>query len=180
MNGDPNQTSTKLRMKAIDIIRSMKRPMATHEIESWIRENDDQLATLINSKCSDYVRIILSVTQDNLIVKFKSLLPIEGVDKRSTFYGLLDETYSSDWVRCNGKSNRQIKKSSSIKKVATNVPKPQKPKQSEQSTPQSPSFEYSPEETNDDFLPMANIFEGIDLEAEWNQSPYMDTINFGF
>lgn len=99
MNGDPNQTSTKLRNAAVEVIKEKKRPLASHKIETWIRENDKQLSDLISSKCSDYVRIILSVTQDNCIVKYKSLQPVPGVDKRSTFYGLADANYSpSEWT----------------------------------------------------------------------------------
>ena len=99
MNGDPNQTSTKLRNKALEIIREVGRPMASHEIANWIREHDLELADLLKEKCSDYVRIILSVTQDSAIVKYKSLTPIPGVDKRSTFYGLSDQQYRKDeWI----------------------------------------------------------------------------------
>lgn len=99
MNGDPNQTSTKLRLKAIDVIKNSKRPLASHEIQDWIRENDEELYKLISQKCSDYVRIILSVTQDSPIIKYKSLTPIQGVDKRLTFYGLMDKNYNkNEWA----------------------------------------------------------------------------------
>lgn len=107
MNGDPNQTSTKLRNAAVEIIKIKQRPLASHEIEAWIRENDKPLADLIAVKCSDYVRIILSVTQDSCVVKYKSLLPIPGVDKRSTFYGLIDGGYNpSEWIPVGAKANR--------------------------------------------------------------------------
>ena len=174
MNGDPNQTSTKLRLKAIDVIRQAKRPLATHEIANWVRTNDPELYSLIQSKCSDYVRIIISVTHDGLIVKYKSLVPVEGVDKRSTFYGLSDEKYSPEWVRCNGKSNRHIRRSSYNKKPAAAQ---QKQATQRKTQIQIPKKEFT--QKNDDYVPLTSIFEGIDFEAEWNQSPYMDPVNFG-
>lgn len=124
MNGDPNQTSTKLRAVAVDVIKMRERPLASHEIETWIRENDKHLADLISSKCSDYVRIILSVTQDNCIVKYKSLIPIPGVDKRSTFYGLSDGNYNqSEWVQINAKPTK-VKKIVSKKPTQFLIPTP--------------------------------------------------------
>ena len=107
MSGDPSQTSTKLRAKAVEIIRNAERPLASHEIENWIRENDPFLTKLIKEKCSDYVRIILSVTQDAAIAKYKSLVPVPGVDKRSTFYGLTEKEYKKDeWALLTGKQTR--------------------------------------------------------------------------
>ncbi|EAX90150.1 hypothetical protein TVAG_413190 [Trichomonas vaginalis G3] len=104
MNQDPNQTSTKLRIAAAKFIKNRQRPMTSHEIETLIRENDKELSKVINSKCSDYVRIILSITQDNNIIKFRSLQPIQGIDKRSTFYGLSDVNYdSTKWTVASNK-----------------------------------------------------------------------------
>lgn len=127
MSGDPNQTSTKLRNAAIELIKERKRPMASHEIEKWVRENDKSLCHLISSKCADYVRIILSVTQDNYLIKYKTLIPIPGVDKRSTFYGLVDGSYdSNEWVPIVPKSPKQKKVSS--KKISSPEYKPIKNK----------------------------------------------------
>lgn len=128
MNGDPNQTSTKLRTTAVELIKMKQRPLASHEIETWIRENDKTLADLISAKCSDYVRIILSVTQDNCIVKYKSLQPIPGVDKRSTFYGLIDGKYNpSEWTPLNMKPSKNRKAAAKRPQpVPYQPPKPQK------------------------------------------------------
>ena len=159
MSGDPNQTSTKLRQKAIEIIRNSDRPLASHEIETWVRENDPELAELIQKKCSDYVRIILSVTQDVKIVKFKSLGPIPGVDKRSTFYGLSEKDYNkSEWSLITGKQTKTRKQQDPQQGKAKTTLKTVKEKQINISFPQFESFQVP---LIDDFIPMGSIFDEI-------------------
>ena len=171
MNGDPNQTSTKLRNKAIEIIRSAKRPLASHEIETWIRTNDKELASLIGTKCSDYVRIILSVTQDNTIIKYKSLIPIQGVDKRSTFYGLSDVFYStSEWSAITGKTQKVTKKAVTPKKLPKPIIKP-----FEKPIITFPSFDVSASTPlHEEFINVGNMFEDFNLETNWSTNNWMD------
>lgn len=97
--GDPSLSSTQLRQKAFTVIKNSDRPMASCEIEKWIRNNDYDLWCKVSSKCKDYVRVILSQTRGKTIAKFKALKPIPGIDKRSTFYGIYGRTYPADaWV----------------------------------------------------------------------------------
>ncbi|EAY23114.1 hypothetical protein TVAG_183510 [Trichomonas vaginalis G3] len=94
--GDPSLSSTQLRQKAFTVIKNSDRPMASCEIEKWIRNNDYDLWCKVSSKCKDYVRVILSQTRGKTITKFKALKPIPGIDKRSTFYGIYGRSYPSD------------------------------------------------------------------------------------
>lgn len=97
--GDPSLSSTQLRQKAFQVIKQSDRPMASCEIEKWIRNNDYDLWCKVSSKCKDYVRVILSQTRGKTITKYKAIKPIPGIDKRSTFYGLYGRSYPSDsWV----------------------------------------------------------------------------------
>ena len=161
MSGDPNQTSTKLRQKAIEIIRNSDRPLASHEIEIWVRDHDPELAELIKEKCSDYVRIILSVTQDNQIVKYKSLGPIPGVDKRSTFYGLTEKNYNKDeWAVITGKQIKTKKQQGQLldKKQLRPTPRPGLEKQITICFPQFESFQVP---LIDEYIPIGSIFDEI-------------------
>lgn len=100
--GDPSLSSTQLRQKAFQVIKQSDRPMASCEIEKWIRNNDYDLWSRVSSKCKDYVCVILSQTRGKTISKFKALKPIPGIDKRSTFYGIYGRNYPSDsWMPTN-------------------------------------------------------------------------------
>lgn len=109
--GDPSLSSTQLRQKAYNVIKNSDRPMASCEIEKWIRNNDYDLWCKVSSKCKDYVRVILSQTQGKTISKFKALKPISGIDKRSTFYGIYGRNYPSDaWVATSDNSKVKVRK----------------------------------------------------------------------
>jgi hypothetical protein len=86
-------TSAKLRSAAISALKEMRRPIAAHELERWIAIRDPTLWNEISGKCYDYVRVILSITSDNLIIKYKHNSPLPGVDCRSGFFGLPDGHY---------------------------------------------------------------------------------------
>lgn len=100
--GDPSLSSTQLRQKAYNIIRQSDRPMASSEIEKWIRNHDYDLWCKVSAKCKDYVRVILSQTRGKTIMKYRALKPISGIDKRATFYGLYGRKYPTDmWIPTN-------------------------------------------------------------------------------
>jgi hypothetical protein len=90
------RTSTKLRHKAVEIISRAGRPLMGNEIENQIRELDKQLWTEISLKCHDYTRIILSMTDENIICKYKSRFVVKGVDRRAIYYGLSSVKYPED------------------------------------------------------------------------------------
>jgi hypothetical protein len=90
---DPVPTSAHLRAAAVRAINEFKRPISAHELEQWIHTHDPMLSNEISAKCYDYVRIILSLTTDGSIIKFKSIGTIPGVDRRAAFYGLSSGGY---------------------------------------------------------------------------------------
>ena len=92
---DDSHTSTRLRSAAVKAIQEAGRPIAAHELETWVTNNDKDLWKEVSKKCYDYVRIILSLTAKTIITKYKTDAIIPGVDKRAAFYGLTDETYDS-------------------------------------------------------------------------------------
>lgn len=106
MSGTNSQhTSSKLRNKSLEIIKKMGRPMAASEIEIWLRIHEPELWQDIAGKCEDYVRIILSLTRSSVLLKYRPLKPIQGIDKRSTFFGLTSEKYdSAQWETFTPKS----------------------------------------------------------------------------
>ena len=92
-SGDAHHTSARLRNRTMEILEKMKRPMAACEIENWLRTNDSKLWKDVSEKCEDYVRIILSLTSSDILLKFKPIKQIQGIDKRATFFGLAKESY---------------------------------------------------------------------------------------
>ena len=93
-------TSDKLRSQAVDIIRGMGRPMSANEIEIWLRLNGSELWDEVSKKCEDYVRIILSISQEGQLAKFKPARRIDGIDKRATFFGLVNQMYDPNlWIQ---------------------------------------------------------------------------------
>ena len=110
--GDPALSSTQLRQKAFTIINDSDRPMASCEIEQWIRNNDFELWSKVSNKCKDYVRVILSQTRGKTIVKYKATKQIGGIDKRSTFYGIYGRKYPADtWIMTQDSEPKKGKKS---------------------------------------------------------------------
>ena len=122
---DITNTSSRLRKKAIEIILKAKRPMAVSEIRNYIRNNDPEMWNEISEKCNDYVRVILSLTKNTLITKYRCLRPIHGIDRRSTFYGLTSTKYSEEeWRKLDDdySPKKDDAKCSSPKKAP--IPKP--------------------------------------------------------
>ena len=91
-------TSDKLRYQCKEIIQYYGKPLAPIEIETYIRMNNYSLYIELQTKCKDYIRIILSQNKNNDFVKYKSLLTIKGIDKRTIFFGLPNIIYSElEW-----------------------------------------------------------------------------------
>lgn len=110
--GTGNHTSVRLRQMAIKAIEEIGRPITAHEMETWLATNEPGLWHEVQQKCYDYVRMILSVTKNNIIVRYKCIHGIEGVDRRAIFYGLSSKYYDDkDWIRDpEGKKRRSNKK----------------------------------------------------------------------
>jgi hypothetical protein len=92
-------TSARLREAALKAFESIKRPAAAHEIETWIAANDSALWCDINTKCYDYVRIILALSDPEMIMKYKCDYVLPGVDRRASFYGLPNGPYDPQFWR---------------------------------------------------------------------------------
>ena len=93
-------TSSRLRIEAIKMITEEKRPLSAEDIRQLIRKNEPELWRAVEVKCSDYVRIVLSITKKSLLKKFKNCRKRRGVDKRTIFFGLPNEKYSEDeWIQ---------------------------------------------------------------------------------
>lgn len=116
--GDPKYTSEKVRCAARTALQSSKRPMAVHEFEAWITRNDSILAREIASKCYDYVRMILSISEDTVIVKYHAAHTVPGIDPRALFYGLPEVDYGDGWVVMDTGKKKPRKKAARHDKVA--------------------------------------------------------------
>jgi hypothetical protein len=94
-------------------------PMTAHEIERWISANRPALHKQITAKCYDYVRIILSLSGVDNIVRYKPVTIPLGSDHRCAYYGLADAEYDpAVWIRTNAHSHRP-RPSSGNRKAAT-------------------------------------------------------------
>jgi hypothetical protein len=82
--------------------------MAACEIEDWVNANDPILADELSTKCYDYVRIILSLSPCDVLVKYKPQFPREGLDYRCAFYGIHGARYDpQQWVQSDAKHRRR-------------------------------------------------------------------------
>ena len=180
MEADPSDAyhvSSRLRIKACEIISKMGRPMAASEIEIWLRLHEKPLWKDVSSKCEDYVRIILSLTQKEKLLKFRPTKPIEGIDKRSTFFGLASEQYDQDqWRQFVPQSTHEkslmkafIVDEKPTKKVKS-IPKKNKEKETKRHQQvtllkQTPLINPQNNATSNDkpfdFTQINNIFDGI-------------------
>ena len=107
IGGDPNQTSTKVRIVAHRVLSESERPLIAHEIERWISENDPDLWEEVSYKCYDYVRMILSLTQNDAIVKYACNATMPGIDRRAVFYGLPGKDYDETFTQITGTRKRR-------------------------------------------------------------------------
>jgi hypothetical protein len=80
-------TSLKLRRAAMLASEAFRRPITAHEVETWLATHDPDLWQEVAEKCHDYVRIILSLTPDDSVVKYKCRSHFPGADRRACFYG---------------------------------------------------------------------------------------------
>ena len=115
---DPKFTSEKVRGAARTALQSSERPMAVHEFEAWITENDPKLAREIARKCYDYVRMILSITENTTIVKYHAKHTVPGIDPRALFYGLPEVDYGDGWIVIDTGKKKPKKKAKHHGKVA--------------------------------------------------------------
>jgi hypothetical protein len=100
--------SNRLRDAALNAIRESGRPMAASEIEDWVNLNAPILAQELSTKCYDYVRIILSLSPYDVLVKYKPTSPREGLDYRCAFYGVAGFKYDSDeWIQSDTKHRKR-------------------------------------------------------------------------
>jgi hypothetical protein len=82
------------------------RPLTAHELEEWLASKDPELWNEVSGKCYDYMRMILSLTRNNAIVKFKPTVQVRGHDKRVAYYGLPDGKYDETWTLVSGSRRR--------------------------------------------------------------------------
>jgi hypothetical protein len=107
----------RLRNSAIRAIIESRRPLAVHEIEEWLKTNDPAISEELTTKCYDYVRIILSLSPNNVLVKYRPLMFFEGVDNRALFYGIASTKYDPHiWLpaqerHCKSKRDRSTEDS---------------------------------------------------------------------
>ncbi|OHT08833.1 hypothetical protein TRFO_22595 [Tritrichomonas foetus] len=105
MDGDPNQTSTKVRNMAMRAIKESGRPITAHEYEQWLQNNENELWQEVVKKCYDYTRVILTNTAKlTLLYKYRCRQQMPGIDNRSVFYGLPNVRYDPElWQELNDK-----------------------------------------------------------------------------
>ena len=102
IEGDPKCTSTKVRTTALKILEESPRPLIAHEFEDWICKNDPVLWSDVVNKCYDYIRMILSLTDNKAIAKYKCDIFISGIDRRSAFYGIPGKDYGPSFTQITG------------------------------------------------------------------------------
>lgn len=127
IEGDLNHTSTQVRLTAIKAIEEAGRPITAHELEEYLAANEPEIWKDVSEKCYDYVRMILSVTKNNVIIKYKCRHSIPNVDPRAAFYGLSNKYYPEDeWIRISDLRSKKAnnKKASSITPPPMTVPSP--------------------------------------------------------
>lgn len=95
IEGDQHQISTQVRIMAVRAIKELGRPITAHEVEKWIMKKYPDIWKAVSQKCYDYVRVILSLTKNNVIIKFKCKKIRPGIDKRACFYGLSTVNYDT-------------------------------------------------------------------------------------
>jgi hypothetical protein len=105
------------------MITGHRRPIAIEELRNWINRNDKRLWNQISSMSHDYIRIIINETKSNIFVKYKSRLPIEGIDRRAIFFGLAKEQYNSlQWLPiCDGQERNVV--AQNMRKIPKNEAK---------------------------------------------------------
>jgi hypothetical protein len=106
IEGDPNHTSTKVRLAALRALQEMGRPLTAHELEEWLSTHDCDLWKEVSGKCYDYIRMILTLTRNNAIVKYRSNVSVPGIDKRLAYFGIPEAGYDESWTQVTGLKRR--------------------------------------------------------------------------
>ena len=137
--------------------------MTAHEIELWIAANDQELAEEVSNKCYDYVRMILSLTKNNAIVKYQCKVAVVGVDPRATFYGLPKAGYGDTWTREKGR--KPVRSARRVDRVNRKMRK-------DESSDLDIDMEWSPQESDDE--------TEADEANHQDDDPYIDEQHVSF
>lgn len=151
---DPNENmGIQVRRRAADIIKFERRPLAVLEIKEMLRKIDPILWRRTTTRCSDYVRVILSLTDGDL-VKYRCLYSLPGIDRRATFYGLPGTQYNPDkWEKI----------------VNNRVPKKKETNQQSQAETKENAFE-EPQFQGYDFEALSEFTQEDETWASWRES----------
>jgi hypothetical protein len=117
----------RLRQAALDALEEFGRPFSVHELEGWIASHDPQLCQEIAKKCCDYIRVILSLTPDHSLTKYRCNPSALDGDPRVSYFGApnagYDPTKWRPWAKTGkrhpGTKRRPQRKSSSISQAPT-------------------------------------------------------------
>jgi hypothetical protein len=74
-------------LAALTAVRDFQRPLTAHELETWLSQHDPDLWVDVSEKCHDYVRIILSLSPDEPLIKDRCRAVLPGRDHRASFFG---------------------------------------------------------------------------------------------
>jgi hypothetical protein len=68
-------------------VQDFPRPLTVHELETWLSQHDPDLWVEVSEKCHDYVRVILSLSPDESLIKYRCRAVLPGTDHRACFFG---------------------------------------------------------------------------------------------
>ena len=186
IDGDPSHTSTQVRIVAQRILSTRERPLIAHEVEQWIAENDAELWAKVSTKCYDYVRMILSLANNNLICKYKCHANLPGIDRRAVFYGIPARDYGEMFTQLTGSGSRKKRRKGRRRKRRRlkKKPQPPRPKPSDKSSsaaqtqPQHPH----PEPLNPREDPCSDYSEDLffNFESSSSEEQPMETASCPF
>jgi len=124
-------TSARLRTAATVAVEEFQRPFTVQELEQWIAENDYDLWLEVSQKCDDYVRILLSLSSDGSLIRYKLLEVTHGTAQRASFFGARHAAYDpAIWCPIVKKGKRTAVKSQRTResKLTSQAPIPRKHK----------------------------------------------------
>jgi hypothetical protein len=164
--------STRLRSSSVLAIQETGRPMTAHEIEDYLAERDPELWKQVSKKCYDYVRMILSLSPCDVIVKFRSLVERDGIDQRSAFYGLPGCEYNKAEWALSELRQRRVGKSRSLERQEKSPLKstPKRPKNESKKTskkeaePPQAFFLFPPEPI---LVPVMQVWDQAIVAKAW-------------
>jgi hypothetical protein len=177
MPGDNFPLSLRLRNSAIRAISEAGRPLAVHEIEGWLKANDHALSQELTTKCYDYVRIILSLSPTNVLVKYRPVMSIDGIDHRALFYGIASKKYDPHRWLLGQEKHYKRKRDSAADDSADSSPVPRSAKRRSkpakvQEIPPSPTLLAPPPKVllfaNAPAVPVIAEVDSIALANAWD------------